>query len=333
MLLGSFALLTRDPNLKGENVGGSVLVIDIITLIIKRKRKKSGSGGGSAVPLFSSIPELNKAIEFTGFAYLEEQDIFYSLMYPWQRDFGYCRFYDEAMAALSMIVDAEPIYFDYDGKHWLIEFWKGQYGMTTGGEVGVYYTEDDVTDLIDWNGRLYQSVPDDEMLDIYQTLYKNGRPLFTRSERHWRLTGFVLGEFSHPDELSAIIRITFRDLEMRDAFLKGLREAGYTPHEYRVKRNAVAIHFGKPHTSQPLTRTKITDSLVQNRNREFCELYQKITKPFNTITDKLNALRQENEALYNQAIHFGKQRELFQSLNRIKGERDSDSKQTPEQAF
>ena len=66
MLLGSFELLTRDPILTGVFVGGSVLVIAIITLIIK-KNAKIRSGGGSAAPLFSSIPELNKAIEFTGF--------------------------------------------------------------------------------------------------------------------------------------------------------------------------------------------------------------------------------------------------------------------------
>ncbi|HBT64322.1 MAG TPA: hypothetical protein DEB10_06650 [Ruminococcaceae bacterium] len=324
--------MTMDPVWTGVFIGASALVIIVLSIIINRKHKKTASIAGKPVPLFSTIPELNEAIEFTGFAYDESQDIFYSLMNPWQRDFGYCRFYDEAMATLSMIIDAEPIYFDYDGRHWLIQFWKGQYGMTTGGEVGIYCTDSDDTELIDWNGRLYKCVSDDERLDIYQTLYKNSHPLFTRHEKHWWLTGFVLGEFSQPEELSMIIRLTFKDLEMRDAFLKGLREAGYSPQEYRVKRDMVAIYYGTPHTSQPLTRTKITDSLTQSRNREFCEIYQRITAPFNSITDKLNALRQENEELYNMAIHFGKQRELFQSLNKLKREREAanDNQQSSE---
>lgn len=38
-----------------------------------------------------------------------------------------------------MVFDALPIYFDYAGETWLIEFWKGQYGINTGGEVGVYH--------------------------------------------------------------------------------------------------------------------------------------------------------------------------------------------------
>jgi len=44
--------------------------------------------------------------------------------------------YDEAAAPLGMIVDCEPIHFEYKGKRWLIQFWKGQYDLPTGAEVG-----------------------------------------------------------------------------------------------------------------------------------------------------------------------------------------------------
>ena len=37
-----------------------------------------------------------------------------------------------------MIIDCEPICFMYGGKNWMIELWKGQYGLETGGEIGVY---------------------------------------------------------------------------------------------------------------------------------------------------------------------------------------------------
>ena len=78
-----------------------------------------------------------------GFQLDHSQNIFYSKITAWQRRFGYCRLYDEAAAPLGMIIDCEPIYFTYDGRQWLIEFWKGQYGMTTGAEMGVYYTQED----------------------------------------------------------------------------------------------------------------------------------------------------------------------------------------------
>ena len=41
----------------------------------------------------------------------------------------------------QMVTQFEPIYFDYDGKTWLIEFWKGQYGINTGAEIGIYHTD------------------------------------------------------------------------------------------------------------------------------------------------------------------------------------------------
>lgn len=49
--------------------------------------------------------ELSEAIEFSGFTYDPEQDIFFSNMDAWQREFGYCRLYDEAAAPFGMIVE------------------------------------------------------------------------------------------------------------------------------------------------------------------------------------------------------------------------------------
>ena len=83
--------------------------------------------------------KLNELIEPFGFAYDGRQNIFYSRMDSWQRKYGYGRMFDEAAAPLNMIIDCEPVYFEYKDKRWLIEFWKGQYGIATGAEVGVYY--------------------------------------------------------------------------------------------------------------------------------------------------------------------------------------------------
>jgi hypothetical protein len=55
-----------------------------------------------------------------------------------QRNFGYAYGYDFAALGMSFILDCEPIFFDYDGKHWMIELWKGQYGLESGCEIGVY---------------------------------------------------------------------------------------------------------------------------------------------------------------------------------------------------
>ena len=83
---------------------------------------------------------LNNDLKDSGFAYHLMDDYFYSRMDCWQREVGYCRLYDEGAPFFNMIFDAEPITFSYGGKRWLIELWKGQYGITTGAEIGIYNT-------------------------------------------------------------------------------------------------------------------------------------------------------------------------------------------------
>ena len=84
------------------------------------------------------LQEINHVLAPFGFAYDPSKDIFYSLENAWQKEFGYGKLYDDLAPLMNMAIDCEPIYFDYDGKKWLIEFWKGQYGITTGAEIGLY---------------------------------------------------------------------------------------------------------------------------------------------------------------------------------------------------
>lgn len=78
------------------------------------------------------------AVVAAGFNYDPGQDIIYSRMDAIQKKLGYCWKYDEGAAVISMIIDCEPICFTYGGAKWMIELWKGQYGIETGAEVGVY---------------------------------------------------------------------------------------------------------------------------------------------------------------------------------------------------
>ena len=84
---------------------------------------------------------LNELIGPFGYSYVSSQDLFTSRIDAWQRGFGYCALYDKAALRFNMIFDCLPVYFDYQGKTWLIEFWKGQYGINTGCEIGVYYAD------------------------------------------------------------------------------------------------------------------------------------------------------------------------------------------------
>lgn len=209
--------------------------------------------------------ELDKALAIAGYAYDASQDIFVSTMDPWQRSIGYCRLYDEAAAPMGMIIDCEPIYFSYNNKKWMIGLWKGQYDLVTGAEIGIYSNGVDVELPMVFKGTYYQAASDNECLQMGFTLKKGDRILFTREDRHWWLTGFRLGEFSEPSELTMEGHITFESSAMRDAFLAGMKQAGYSKKDYRTLHDTVYFDFSSPRSAQPLTRTPTTDYLIQRK--------------------------------------------------------------------
>jgi hypothetical protein len=258
--------------------------------------------------------ELDKVIDLAGYAYDPVQDIFYSTMNPWQRNVGYCRLYDEAAAPLGMIMDCEPIYFEYDNRKWMISFWKGQYDMVCGGEIGVYTGGLQLNIPNIFTGTFYNSVNDAERLQMSYTIKKNGQTLFTRNDRHWWLTGFKLGEFAEPSELTMDIKLTLANAAMRDSFLGGFRKAGYADHEYSLDENTISFIFDLPHTSQPSTRTPATDQIIQEKNRILCEMYQEITRQGNSTREKLKILKEEAPELYGKALKIGSNKQFFQVL-------------------
>lgn len=299
-----------------------LLIFYIVFLFFKRKKHKD-SVITPVRDVIGDLPErvqkLNEEIMPLGFAYDPGQDIFYSILNPWQRKFGYCRLYDEACAPMSMIIDCEPITFEYAGRKWLIEFWKGQYGMNTGAEVGIYYSKLPTLSITGiFNGDFYFCPKDDECINMSFILRKNGNLLFSRSGRHWWLTGFKLGEFSKPGELSMEIVLELYDYKMAAAFVEALKREGYTEQEYKIQANKVMVYYDKPHTRQPLTRTVFTDYIMQRNNESLCNTYNYLTRSYTDTIDKLDVLRSENSFMYNRILSLGKPREVFEPFNKIK---------------
>lgn len=238
------------------------------------------------------IKDINDALEIYGFLYDKKNDIVCSNMYPWQRAVGYCKLYDDAAPLLYMIIDSEPIYFEYDNRRWLIEFWKGQYGMTTGGEIGVYVTEIDDIDIPGiFSGPFFNAVSDEERLDISFTLKNKKESLFKREDYHWWLTGFDVGVFSNPKKLSMDIKINFPNSNMKNAFIEGLKRAGYKDDEIKIIKNRVYLNYDKPKSNQSRSRYRLLIFFIQIMNRINCKIYNLITKDFVRTIDKIDFLR------------------------------------------
>lgn len=269
----------------------------------------------SVVPAWTGNDELDKLIEAAGYSYDQKQDIFYSNMNAWQRKIGYCHFYDEMAAPFGMIIDCEPIYFEYLGKKWMIGFWKGQYDLVTGGEIGVYTKAYDVKVAGLFNGAYYESAGNADLLQMSYTLKKNGITLFTREDRHWWLTGFKLGEFSNPSELTMDVKLTLQNVVMRDAFVMGLWNAGYTLDEFSRDGNTICFTFNIPHTPQPITRTPTTDRIIQKKNQFFCKKYQAITSEYNNLPDKVKAIEKRVPEMYHKVIRAGKSQQLYEMFS------------------
>lgn len=279
----------------------------------------SGNGGNSGLLPDGTTgnDELDEAVEIAGYAYDPKQDIFYSTMDPWQRHIGYCRLYDEAAALMGMIIDCEPINFEYRGKKWVVELWKGQYDLVAGCEIGVYKEERNLNIPGIFTGTFYTSVSNAERLQMSYVLKKNGKVLFTRQGKHWWLTGFKLGEFAEPSELTMDINITLLNETMRDAFVNGLRSAGYLDDVFAVYANTVSFTFDVPHTPQPMTRTPETDRLLQEKNRLLCEMYREVTGPYSSIQDKVKAVEEQSPEIYRKILAIGKTKKLYEVMAAI----------------
>lgn len=259
---------------------------------------------------------LNEVLEPFGFAYDRQSDAFYSLMDAWQRDVGYCRLYDEAAPALSMILDSEPVTFSYGGRRWLIELWKGQYGLSVGGEIGIYNTDRADMHTEQVTGVFYDCVPDEQRLPLSFVLRREDRVLLQRRDTHWWLTGFVLGEFAPPDTLVMDALLTFPERGMCEAFLGGLQAIGYRPDEYTVLGTSVQLKFSAPHTAQPVSR-RLAEGVVQRLNEENCKLFERVTAPYDDTLDKLEYIRAAVPDLYAfflRSLHSREQFEAFRWL-------------------
>ena len=153
----------------------------------------------------------------------------------WQKNFGFNEVYDKFAPLSVMYYDTVRTTFEYGGKEWMIQMWKGQYGMVfVGGEVGVY------TRKPGSGGSHYVCADKEDWLNMEMAFmwdeHENGsyRAVFNRDyEKYWWCTGFVVG-FPNGSlrktlaEFRLVHHITFKDTEMANAFCEAFEANGFT---------------------------------------------------------------------------------------------------------
>lgn len=255
------------------------------------------------------IAKLNAALEPFGFYYEKADDSISSGMHPWQRKMGYCKAYDETAVAMNIVIDCEPIYFNYGSRRYLLEFWKGQYGCTTGAEIGFYVNRDRDFDK-PAEELFYECVNDEERLPLSFMLIKDEKVILQRNAVHWWLTGFRVGMYTQPEELTLRVGVSFPNLGMCSAFYEGLLRAGYGRKEIYVDKHTVFFSFGKPHTKQYSPKV-LRRKWVMRGNRHSCRLYCRMTQGFDSTLNRITFLGYSFPLLYRIMIRLGVKSRYF----------------------
>ena len=177
-----------------------------------------------------------RGLLYLGFDYDIEENVFYGSDNCWQRSFGYSTFYDDMAPFIRMNFDCLRFYFDYNGKSWLIEAWKGAYTLNTGCELGIYYKP------LDREIKHYDCVADKDRLPMEFSLSHKGENLFIREmEEHWWHTGFMLFELIPPGELDMDFTIKFPNKTMKNAFKNSITDDMKI--KYKFSGNTFTCHW------------------------------------------------------------------------------------------
>ncbi|MDO5539123.1 MAG: DUF4474 domain-containing protein [Eubacteriales bacterium] len=237
-----------------------------------------------------------------GFSYHCQEDIMTSTLNAWQRQFGYCALFDKSAPRFNMVFDCEPIYFSCDGQTWLIEFWKGQYGINTGAEIGIYQA-DALISPDHYTKTLFHSISDSELFPLSMELFHNGKKLFSVHENHWWLTGFCMGSYSRPKDLVLNCSLTFPDHCMLQSFVTEMLRSGYEKCELNICNLTVSFCFSSPKTDQPeVCRLIIWWSSLQNRLS--CRMYCLITRSCDCTPDRILYLYYYLPAAFRHMLHL-----------------------------
>lgn len=267
-------------------LSGLLLLLCIFFFLLNRHRKKCIIRKICEMEPCEKLRLLDELARPFGFFYICQEDIMTSALDAWQRKFGYCALFDRTAPRFNMVFDCEPVYFSWQDRTWLIEFWKGQYGINTGAEIGVYRA-DGLIPPKKRSSALFSGVPDEELLPMSMELFFRGQSLFAVRQRHWWLTGFRMGRFARPEELTLICSVTFPNHCMLQSFVEGMTEAGYGRCELDICNLTVSFRFAEPRAGQPRAGRRILTWWASCKNRLFCRIYCRITRPFSCTADKL----------------------------------------------
>lgn len=158
--------------------------------------------------------------------------VLYTTVNSWQRNYGFAVAYDLFSASSPLFnYVTRRFHFEYAGKEWMLQIWKGNYGMiTNGAEVGVYNREKGSI------GTFYRSASDDELLPMSFTLSHGEEQILSKGPiTHWWLSAFKMsGTLYVPHSLTLSFSLTLPDAEMLSALTAAIEKESFGDVTYTV---------------------------------------------------------------------------------------------------
>jgi len=84
------------------------------------------------------LSENGEGVMNIGYEYDIGQQMLLGAPNGWNRDLGYYNFFDTIAPFLLYRLDTLRFPFTYDGRDWMVWFWKGYYVVANGAEIGIY---------------------------------------------------------------------------------------------------------------------------------------------------------------------------------------------------
>lgn len=263
----------------------ALLLIAVLGCILFQCRRKKIICRIKEMDCCAKCTLLDELVYPFGYRFHCDHGFFSSTVDAPQRRAGYAWLYDYMAPRFQMVFDSLPVYFDYRGRTWLIEFWKGQYGINTGAEIGIYHA-DHIIPESDYKNAWFSCAENNEMLDCSFRLCRDGDECVCSCGRHWWLTAFLVGSFSKPACLTMESCITFPGREMLAAFVDGLKRAGCSEDCMSVRGLTVCFVFHRDHQKYNCI-TRFWRRFSQWKNKCFCKLYLWVTRPFSCTEDRV----------------------------------------------
>ena len=227
------ATVDANGTVKGISVGRA-------TITVTAKSGETEAQDSMTIYVIKSRKTINALLDrgqVFGYKYSFVDDYYYTNdKNCWQSNFGFAKIYDLIAPYMLLEYDYVRVYFPYQGKDWMIQLWKGQYGLLFfGAEQGVYTKGH--SDKDDNAFTFYRCADRSEWLNMEMTLYRdrsgdgNYVREFTRDYgEYWWCTGFKSGHLRHQEpatELRTTGTITLKDAEMTRLFTEGLASLGF----------------------------------------------------------------------------------------------------------